>query len=59
MVRTVEQWRTLLRGKFPRDAAKRILGEIYHYQHERAYQDDDIQQLANALAAGNWAVDDE
>ena len=58
MVRTVEQWRGLLRGKCPRDAAKAILGDLTHYYEGRSCYDDDVQQLANALAAGEWGVED-
>lgn len=51
MLRTVEQWKELLRGKFPQDAAKRILGDITDYRDRGAHELSDREQLANALMA--------
>jgi hypothetical protein len=51
MLRSVEDWKTLLRGKSPRDAAQRILRDIPHYRKGGGYEYEDIEQLANALQA--------
>lgn len=50
-VRTVEQWQGIIGQQEPLDAARRILGDITHYRHGCSCEDDDIQQLANALRA--------
>lgn len=51
MLRTVEQWKKILNGRFPHDAAKRILGDITHYRNGGNYETIDQEQLANALQA--------
>jgi hypothetical protein len=51
MPRTIENWKALLRGKFPQDAAQRILRDIPHYRKGGGYECQDIEQLANALEA--------
>jgi hypothetical protein len=51
MLRTIEDWKTVLRDKFPQDAAQRILREIPHYRKGGGYECQDIEQLANALQA--------
>jgi hypothetical protein len=51
MISTVDQWREILKGLHPADAAKRILTDITHYQRGRAYERDDVKQLAAALVA--------
>ena len=51
MLRTIEDWKTLLRDKSPRDAAQRILRDIPQYRKGGGYEDEDIEQLANALQA--------
>lgn len=51
MIRTVEQWKEILDEMSPKNAAKRILGDITHYQEGRTYEIFDHQQLANALLA--------
>ena len=51
MLRTIEDWKTLLRDKSPRDAAQRILRDIPHYRKGGGYECEDIEQLANALQA--------
>ena len=51
MLRTIEDWKTLLRDKSPRDAAQRILRDIPHYRKGGGYECEDIEQLANAMQA--------
>lgn len=51
MLRTVEQWDKILKGLFPQDAAKRILGDLTDYRLNGNHKDDDVKQLANALTA--------
>ena len=51
MLRTIEDWKTLLRDKSPRDAAQRILRDIPHYRKGGGYECEDIDQLANAMQA--------
>jgi hypothetical protein len=51
MLRTIEDWKTVLRDKFPQDAAQRILRDIPHYRKGGGYECQDIEQLANALQA--------
>ena len=51
MLRTVENWKTVLRGKSHRDAAQRIFRDIPHYRKGGGYEYEDIEQLANALQA--------
>jgi len=51
MLRTIEDWKAVLRDKTPRDAAQRILRDIPHYRKGGGYEDEDIEQLANALQA--------
>jgi hypothetical protein len=51
MLRTIEDWKAVLRDKFPQDAAQRILRDIPHYRKGGAYESEDIEQLANALQA--------
>jgi hypothetical protein len=58
MPRTVENWKALLRGKFPQDAAQRILRDIPHYRKGGGYECQDIEQLANALEAFASLQDD-
>jgi hypothetical protein len=51
MLRTVDDWKTLLRSQSPREAAQRILRDVPHYRKGGGYEDQDIEQLANALQA--------
>jgi len=51
MLRTIEDWKTLLHDKSPQDAAQRILRDIPHYRQGGGYEYEDIEQLANALQA--------
>lgn len=51
MLRTIEDWKTVLRDKFPQDAAQTILRDIPHYRKGGGYEGEDIEQLANALQA--------
>ena len=51
MLRTIEDWKMVLREKSPRDAAQRILRDIPHYRKGGGYECEDIEQLANALQA--------
>jgi len=51
MLRAIEDWKAVLRDRFPQDAAQRILREIPHYRQGGAYEYQDIEQLANALQA--------
>ena len=51
MFRNIEDWKAVLRDKFPQDAAQRILREIPHYRKGGGYEFQDIEQLANALQA--------
>ena len=51
MLRTVEDWKTVLCDMFPQDAAQRILRDIPHYRKGGGYECEDIEQLANALQA--------
>ena len=51
MLRTIEDWKAVLRDKFPQDAAQRILRDIPHYRQGGGYEYQDIEQLANALQA--------
>jgi hypothetical protein len=51
MLRTIEDWKSLLRDKSSRDAAQRVLRDIPHYRKGGGYEDEDIEQLANALQA--------
>jgi hypothetical protein len=51
MIRTVEQWKEILDGMFPRDAARRILGDITHYREGGPHELVDQEQLGNALQA--------
>jgi len=43
--------KAVLCDKSPRDAAQRILRDIPHYRKGGGYEDEDIEQLANALQA--------
>lgn len=49
MVRSAEDWSEILSGLSAKEAARRILGDLTHYYHGRSYEDEDRQQLANAL----------
>jgi hypothetical protein len=51
MLRTTEDWKTVLRGEMPHEAAQRILRDIPHYRQGGGYECEDIDQLANALEA--------
>ena len=51
MLRTTEDWKTVLGGEMPREAAQRILRDIPHYRQGGGYECEDIDQLANALEA--------
>lgn len=51
MLRSVEQWKEILNELSPREAAKRILGDITHYYHDRPHEAEDQKQLANELLA--------
>ncbi len=49
MIRTYEQWQEIFLGMSPKDAADRILKDLVHYQSGCAYEQQDQNQLANAL----------
>lgn len=49
MVRSAEDWSEILSGLSAKEAVRRILGDLTHYYHGRSYEDEDRQQLANAL----------
>lgn len=51
MTRTIEQWKEILGGMSPRDAAKRVLGDITHYREGGIHELTDHEQLGNALQA--------
>jgi hypothetical protein len=59
MLRTIEEWKKLLRDKSPREAAQRILRDIPHYRKGGGYESEDIEQLANALQAFVSPRDDQ
>lgn len=51
MIRTVEQWKEILKERFPLSAAQRILGDLTDYKDNGSHALSDRQQLANALMA--------
>lgn len=51
MVRSKSDWVDILNATDAKADAKRILGDLTHYFTGRAYEADDIEQLANALEA--------
>lgn len=55
-IRAIHNWLKVLEDIDPErssEAARRILGDLTHYNSGRAYETEDIQTLANALDA--WA----
>lgn len=54
IVKPSEDWEEILAPLNTMEAkAKRILRDVIHYQHDRAYEKDDIAQVASAIRAIN------
>lgn len=54
MIRTQQQWIEILAPLSPKQAGRRILGDLISYRNYTEHEDEDAAQLAAALDA--WRV---